>query len=45
MSVTLVPVPAAISKNIQAEMPKSIIPGSEQFDSDQIKFEDQQREM
>ena len=31
---------AAISKNAQTGMSKNMVPDPEQFDSDQIKFED-----
>jgi len=40
MSVAPAPAPAAISKNIQAGMLKSMVPDSGWFDSDQMKFED-----
>ena len=34
------PAPAISNKNIQAEIPKNMIPDPEQFDGDQTKFED-----
>ena len=36
------PAPAAIAnnKNVQAGMPKNMVPDPEWFDGDQIKFED-----
>jgi len=40
MLVALAPAPAAISKNIQTEMPKNMVLDPEWFDSDQMKFED-----
>ena len=36
--------PAITDDNVQAVTPKSMVPDSEQFDSDQTKFEDWQRE-
>ena len=38
MSAALTPV--AISKNIQTELPKNMVPDPGWFDSDQTKFED-----
>ena len=40
--ISTAPVPAAvgISKNIQAGMPKNIVPDLGWFDSDRMKFED-----
>jgi len=35
-----VPAPVAISKNVQAEMPKNMVPDPGWFDGDQMKFED-----
>ena len=43
MSVVLAP--AVISENVQIEMPKNIVPDPGQFNSDQTKFEDWQREI
>ena len=40
MSVALAPVAAAVSENIQAELPKNIVLDPGWFDSDQSKFED-----
>jgi len=34
------PVPAAISKNVQARMPKNMVPDPRWFDGDQTKFKD-----
>ena len=45
MSVAPAPAPAAISKNIQAGMLKSMIPDPGWFDSDRMKFEDWWRGM
>jgi len=41
------PAPAAVgvSKNVQARMPKNIVPDLGWFDGDQMKFEDWWREM
>ena len=38
--MSVVPAPAAISKNIQARMPKNMVLDLGWFDSDQTKFED-----
>ena len=40
--ISVAPIPAAVatSKNVQAGMPKSMVPDLGWFDSDQTKFED-----
>ena len=43
--MSVAPIPAVISKNIQVGIPKSMVLDPGQFDSDQTKFEDQQREI
>ena len=45
--ISVAPIPAAVatSKNVQAGMPKSIVPDLGWFDSDQTKFEDWWREI
>jgi len=45
MSVVLILALVAISKNIQAEVPKNMVPDLGWFDSDQTKFEDWWRGM
>ena len=40
MSVALAPAPAAISKNVQAGMPKNMVLDLEWFDNNWMKFED-----
>ena len=40
MSVAPVPVAAAVSKNVQAGLPKNMVLDPEWFDGDQSKFED-----
>jgi len=45
MSVVLILVLVTISKNIQAEVPKNMVPDLGWFDSDQTKFEDWWRGM
>jgi len=43
--MSVAPAPAEISKNIQAEMPKNIVPDLGWFNGDQKKFEDWWRGM
>jgi len=45
MSVAPAPVAAAVSKNVQAGLPKNMVPDSGWFDGDQLKFEDWWREI
>ena len=40
MSVAPAPVAVAVSKNVQARLPKNMVPDPEWFNSDQSKFED-----
>ena len=40
MSVALAPVAAAVSENVQAGLPKNMVPDPGWFDSDRSKFED-----
>ena len=43
--MSVAPVPATISENIQAGIPKNMVPDPGWFDSDQTKFKDWWREM
>jgi len=45
MSVAPAPVAAVVSENVQAGLPKNIVPDLGWFDSDQSKFEDWWREI
>ena len=43
--MSVAPAPAEISKNVQVGIPKNMVPDPEQFNGDQTKFKDWQREM